>query len=220
MLPPSHNSLSHESLEGPIILIGGGGHAAVVADAARKSGFEVLGFTDDDPAVTLPRISHLGSIDDVLSEHDFVGVPVILAMGPSALRDRLVLKLADRPLATVIHPNAVVSSDASVASGVFVGPGAIINARAHISAHAIVNSAAIVEHDCSVGIGAHAAPASTMGGGATLGDHALLGLGAVVLPGITIGTKAIVGASALVTRDVQAKESVAGIPARALSQSA
>ncbi len=216
----SPHSPSTETIEGPIILIGGGGHAAVVADAARTGGFEVLGFADDDPSVTLPGISHLGAIDGVLADPGHADVPVILAMGPSPLRDRLVLRLAEKALAIVIHPSAIVSADASIARGVFVGPGAIINARARILAHAIVNSAAIVEHDCVVGVGAHVAPASTMGGGSKLGDHSLLGIGAVALPGISIGARATVGASALVNRDVRANETVAGIPARVLTQSA
>jgi acetyltransferase-like isoleucine patch superfamily enzyme len=45
---------------------------------------------------------------------------------------------------------------------------------------------------------------------------ASLGSGAVILGGVTIGERALVGAGAVVTRDVGAAEVVAGVPARRL----
>jgi acetyltransferase-like isoleucine patch superfamily enzyme len=43
---------------------------------------------------------------------------------------------------------------------------------------------------------------------------ASIGSGAVILCGITIGTKAMVGAGAVVTKDVPPNTIVAGVPAR------
>jgi acetyltransferase-like isoleucine patch superfamily enzyme len=43
-----------------------------------------------------------------------------------------------------------------------------------------------------------------------------IGVNAVILPGITIGEGAIVGAGAVVTKDVKPKTIVAGVPAKAL----
>lgn len=43
---------------------------------------------------------------------------------------------------------------------------------------------------------------------------AWLGVGAVIMPGVTVGTQAIVGANAVVTRDVDDYAIVVGVPAR------
>ncbi|MBZ5647077.1 MAG: acyltransferase [Acidobacteriia bacterium] len=51
----------------------------------------------------------------------------------------------------------------------------------------------------------------------TIGAWADVGTNAIVLPGISIGRGAIVGAGAVVTRDVPAFAVVAGVPARFLS---
>jgi acetyltransferase-like isoleucine patch superfamily enzyme len=49
-------------------------------------------------------------------------------------------------------------------------------------------------------------------------SRAYIGAGAIVLPGVTIGSEAVVGAGALVTKDVQSKEFVLGVPARVFTR--
>lgn len=45
-------------------------------------------------------------------------------------------------------------------------------------------------------------------------DDAWIGSGVIVMPGVSIGPKAVVGAGAVVTKDVGEREVVTGIPAR------
>jgi acetyltransferase-like isoleucine patch superfamily enzyme len=53
----------------------------------------------------------------------------------------------------------------------------------------------------------------------TIEDGASLGSGSVILGGVTVGARAIVGAGAVVTRDVPPGATVAGVPARATARS-
>lgn len=50
----------------------------------------------------------------------------------------------------------------------------------------------------------------------TIKDHVWVGGGAIILPGITIGEKSIIGAGAVVTKDVPSGVFVAGNPARVI----
>ena len=45
-----------------------------------------------------------------------------------------------------------------------------------------------------------------------------IGAGAIIMPNITIGERAIVGAGAVVTKDVDADTVVVGVPAKVLIQ--
>ena len=51
-----------------------------------------------------------------------------------------------------------------------------------------------------------------------LGDNVWLGGGAIVCPGVTIGEDTVVGAGAVVTRDLPAGVVAAGVPARVLRE--
>ncbi len=53
-------------------------------------------------------------------------------------------------------------------------------------------------------------------GPVSIGDHTWIGTGAVILPGVSIGRRAVVGAGAVVTRDVPDNTVVVGVPARRL----
>ena len=56
------------------------------------------------------------------------------------------------------------------------------------------------------------------GGPVTIGDHVWIGFRAIVLPGVTIGEGAVVGAGAVVSRDVEPFTIVAGNPARPIGE--
>jgi acetyltransferase-like isoleucine patch superfamily enzyme len=61
-------------------------------------------------------------------------------------------------------------------------------------------------------VGIRSAPVS-------IGDNVWIGYGSVILPGVTIGNNAIIGASSVVTKNVPAGATVAGNPAKIISES-
>lgn len=199
---------------GPKIqLVGGGGHALVVADAARAAGFTVEAFWDDDPAAVLgealPRAGSIADLADTESD-----APLIVTVGGLASRRNIIDRLGDRMFATVVHPSATVSPEARLGPGTYVGAGAIVNPRATIGAHGIVNTGAIVEHECAIGENVHLGPRSVLGGAVVVGPETLVGLGAAVLPRVRIGERCVVAAGAVVTHQIPDRTTAVGVPAR------
>jgi len=75
-----------------------------------------------------------------------------------------------------------------------------------------------VGHNCKIGKHCFIAGGTVFGGSVTVGDYTDFGLNCVILPGITIGHHCNIGASAVVTKDVPDNMTVAGNPAREITE--
>jgi acetyltransferase EpsM len=206
-----------------LLILGAGGHAAVVAECAVRSGWRVIAIAARDRASDTTPFGDAAWIgdpdtDEVRSQiHAFCarGVHVLAAVGCAETRERwLRLCGASARIATVIDPAAVVSPTARVERGAFISTGAVIHARAVVGEGAIINTHAVIEHDCMVEAFAHISPGAVLCGSVTVGRAAHVGAGAVVIPGRSVGEHAVVGAGAVVTRDVAPRVTAIGVPAR------
>lgn len=209
-----------------LLLLGGGGHAAVVAESAILAGWTIAGMIDDRSDATLPvaGVPHLGphaAKPEELSERvqDLLagGVFVHAAVGDGNLRQAWLSVFNQVPRATIIHPTAAVSDSAMIEPGGFIGPHAVVNARAVIGSNVIVNSGAVVEHDVQVDDHAHLAPRCILAGESRVGACTLIGAGAVVIPKIRIGAHTILGAGSVATSDIPDNVTAVGSPATPLS---
>lgn len=206
--------------ESGVLLIGGGGHALVVADAAEGMGMRVIGCLDDDREPVLSREpgphAKLGALADATAWTD--RARWILAFGSIEGRRAFLKQRAtsSAKYITISHGTAYVCRSAEIDLGGFIGPKAVINARARIGPHAIINTGAIVEHECRLGENIHIAPGAVLGGRVSVGPDTLIGIGARVIPGISIGSGVTVGAGAVVIRDVPDGAKVVGCPGRVI----
>lgn len=199
-----------------MILFGAGGHAKVVYDAILTAmpGVSIEVF-DGDPARTGAAFFRSTILFAPVGGVIPAGL-VHIAIGDNRVRRKIGAAIAaqGRNLMTVVHPAGVVSPGAKMGNGVFVAAAAIVSAAAVVNDGTIVNHGAVIDHDCVIGSWSHIAPNATLGGGVTIEEECLIGAGAVVLPGLSVGFGAVVGAGAVVTRNVSPGSTVMGVPAR------
>jgi len=122
-----------------------------------------------------------------------------------------------------------IGDESKIGTFVEVQKNAVIGRRCKISSHTFICEGVTIEDDVFVGHGVMFI--NDRYPRATADDHlqtqmdwqvtptlikrgASLGSGAVIMCGVTVGEKAIVGAGAVVTRDVPSYSIVVGVPAR------
>lgn len=196
-------------------LIGAGGHAKVVISAIRAREWRVLGLFDDDSrkwGSIISGIKVLGSADDAL-EYAGKGYFVV-AIGRNDLRREIVQRLGALEWASVVHPGAYLDPSAVIEKGAVIFAGAVIQPDVRIGAHSIINTAATVDHDATIAPLVHIAPGAHIAGGVEIAEGAFLGIGCAVLPYTSIGAWSIVGAGAVVNRDLPSGVTAMGVPAR------
>jgi sugar O-acyltransferase (sialic acid O-acetyltransferase NeuD family) len=199
-----------------LLILGAGGHGRVVADAATSSGdWTRVIASDRDPARC--RGDLIGGVPALPLEQALALAAFIhIAIGRADGRAREASSVVAIPMATILHPNASVSMHAAVGEGCFIAAQAVVAPGARLGRCVIVNHGAVVDHDVSVGDFSHIAPLVALGGGVQVGCRVLIGSGASVLPGLRVGDDIVVGAGALVCRNLSEPGVYAGVPARRL----
>jgi sugar O-acyltransferase (sialic acid O-acetyltransferase NeuD family) len=209
-----------------LLIFGAGGFGREVASWAGRArwqdeGFSAVAFIDDNaPAVELNGRPVLGLAQAV---ERYPGAYVIATVGDPRLRERLIGKALEAGLvATVplVHPNVEYDHDnVRFAEGVVVCAGSILTVNIAVEAHAQINLDCTVGHDAVIGAYSTLSPGVHISGNVTLEPYAFIGTGAVTVNGhpgrpLRIGTGAVVGAGAVVTKDVPGGVTVTGVPAR------
>jgi UDP-perosamine 4-acetyltransferase len=199
-----------------VVIIGGGGHAKVIIDMLQERGeVELAGCVSRESGNVL-GLSWLGD-DDALPTLRASGLRrAFVAIGDNRLRADLMRHVTSLgfSLVNAISSQATISRRAILGSGVAIMPGAIVNVDSTVDDGAIINTAAHLDHDCRIGSCAHIGPGCSLAGNVTIGEGAFLGVGTAVIPRRTVGAWSMVGAGAVVVRDIPPHVTAVGVPAR------
>ncbi|QZN84779.1 DapH/DapD/GlmU-related protein [Cellulomonas sp. C5510] len=141
-------------------------------------------------------------------------LPVAAAVGPPAVRRRLVGLWSGSTFSTIVSAHAVVSGEAQVGDGSLIGPLAVLSVGVAVGRHCLINIGATLSHDTQVDDFATVSPGAHVAGRCRIGAGAVVGVGASLLPGVSIGAGAIIGAGAVLTRDADPGGVYVGVPAR------
>lgn len=168
-------------------------------------------------------------IDDIQPDRQLKGIPVlnfadaakqnievVIAVGEPAVRAMLAEKVLSRgiELATLIHPDVVLSECTRIGSGCVLCHNTCITCDVVLGSNVFMQPNSSVGHDCYIGNHTVISSFVTIGGNCHIGDHVFIGMSAAIRQKISIGKNAIISMSAAVFNDIQENAIAVGNPAR------
>lgn len=196
-----------------LVIIGASGHGKVVADIAKKNGYDPIIFLDDSK--TVEDCAGYAVAGKCCSFTDY-GCDIIVAIGNPVVRGEFLKELekSGKNIPVLIHPGAIVADNAAIGKGTVIAAGAVVNPCAVIGKGCIINTCASVDHDCVVADYVHVSVGAHVAGTVSIGERTWIGAGATVSNNVSICGDAMIGAGAVVVKDICEKGTYVGVPAR------
>lgn len=204
-----------------ILLVGAANPETIRMIAAVKRvvpDLEVLGFLDNDAAKQgsdFHGYPVLGGTDNVadLKADDVAFVNLIT--GSTAARFTVTRDIVRQggKLANFIHPGVDLTMT-SWGLGNYIQEAVVVQAGVQVGHNSSIHMGALIGHESQIGNSVFIAHAVSVSGCCVIGDGCFIGTNATVLPRVRIGKWAVIGAGAVITKDVPDYAVVVGNPGR------
>jgi sugar O-acyltransferase (sialic acid O-acetyltransferase NeuD family) len=210
----------------PLIIWGGTGNFKVLCELLGPE-YNILGFFDRNTEIekSYNGIPYLGNIESFFlwaNNNEVKGIYFICSIGPGFGKDRIAkheeLKSAGLTPIVAIHSTAFVARNASISEGTQVYAKSAICVDVTIQRACIVNTSASIDHECFLDDGVTIGPGARLAGLVKVEKYVDIYTGAIILPRVKIGEGAIIGAGAVVRKDVPPYCVMAGNPARIIKE--
>lgn len=199
-----------------IFFVGASGHGKVCAEIAELTGYDTILFLDDNQELTGCGGHRVIGVEDDFRKFVDSTTDFFISIGNCKVRQRIQerIKSSGGNIATLVHPEAIVSRDVELGAGTVIMAGAVINPGTSVGEGTIVNTSSSIDHDCIVGSYSHVAVGSHLCGGVFVGEGSWIGAGVSVNNNIKICSGCMIGAGAVVVKDIIEPGTYIGIPAR------
>ena len=175
----------------------------------EKIGTEINGF---------PVLGKTENYIQYANDNNILFMFAIHPVGHGSLRIKLFekLKIPEEKLATIIHPSAFVGYNADIAPGVMIMANSYVGTAAKIGMCTLLMSNTVIGHNTNIGKFCHISAGAVVSSYVNLGNASDVALNATVLEKINIEKNAVVGAGAMITKDIFENQIVVGNPQRVL----
>ena len=206
-----------------LIIFGASGFGREVAWAVERINkvsptWNLLGFMDDDESIQGSVINGYQVLGKTEEIRNYPDAYFVCAVGASRVREKIVNNMKsvnpDVKFGTVIDPTVEMSDLVTVGEGTIICAHTIITVNIEIGSHVIINLDCTVGHDAVLKDFVTLYPSVNVSGITNIGHAAELGTGMHIIQGKAVGDYSIVGAGAVVVKDIPEKCTAVGSPAK------
>lgn len=211
-----------------IIIIGAGGVGREVAFIIEEINKEtptwnILGFIDDNKEIhgkVINGYSVLGDLSYLDNYEKKEEKPkVIIAIANYNIKKNIVFKLSNKfKFATIIHPEVSIHNTVIIGNGSIIYKGVIVTTNITIGNHVIVSPKCGIGHDSIIKDYVSLLWNVNISGNDVIEEGVLIGSGATVIQGRKVGQAAVIGAGAVVVKDILSNTTNVGVPSNIIKQ--
>ncbi len=202
-----------------LIIVGASGFGREVAWLverinAQEPTWNILGFLDDNVDIQGKEVDDYPVLGTSNCAGNYPEAYFVCAIGASKIRKIVIKKLGKVKYATLIDPSVMISKRVSIGEGTIICAGTIVTVDITIGDHVIINLDCTIGHDAVLHDYVTVYPSVNISGNTDIGECSEMGTGTQIIQGKTVGVYSIVGAGAVVVKDIPEKCTAVGSPAK------
>ena len=206
------------------VIIGAGTYGEVYLAYLQEAGVEIVGFLDDDPKLVgtnvrgVPVLGGVGLMKTIRQSH---GVEAVYCpLGNNKLRVKFLENARALGFKTpnYIHPSVKIAPKVSIANeGVYILQGTELMPFVTLEKDVMISTGANIVHHSYLSQGTFVSNGVNLGANVHSEKFAYCGMGCTIMTGVhTLGEDCLIGAGAVVIRDVEPQAVMAGVPAKVI----
>lgn len=204
------------------IIIGAGTYGEVYLAYLREAGVDVVGFIDDNPKLWnyyVQGIPVLGGIDLLEKINETIGIEAVYCpIGDNLFRVHVLDKAQNLGycIPNYIHPSVNIAPEVCIShKGVYILPNTTILPHVYIEDYVMISTGTNIIHHSKLKKGVFLSNGVNLGANIIAKEYAYVGMGATIMTGVKeLGSNCLIGAGAVVIKDVPDNAVMAGIPAK------
>ena len=205
------------------VIIGAGTYGEVYLAYLQEAGIEIVGFLDDDPKYAnqcIRGIPVLGTISKLNTLMETNGIEAVYCpLGNNKLRVKFLERAREFGYKTpnYIHPSVIISPNVTIGDGVYILLGTTIMPHTTIKDYVMISMGVHLAHHCVLEEGVFLSTGCNFGASIHAHKYAYCGISSTIMTGIhELGEDCLIGAGAVVIKDVSDGAVMAGVPAKVL----
>ncbi len=200
------------------LIIGAGTYGQVYCEYLKEQ-YQIIGFIDDNEELhgkTFCDTLVLGNFE-YLENHISKSINIFVPIGDNKVRVSLINRLEELgyQLPSFIHKKTEIHSSVTMGKTVYILPGCNIMPLTTIKDYVMISIGVNIAHHSILGKGSFYSLGTTIGASVNIDDCAYFGTGCTIMLGVNyVGKNTVIGAGAVIIRDVPDNAVVVGNPGR------